>query len=109
MGPHEVTTAQLDAASLFSPSRRDFLHVGVIGGLGLTLDRFLRLRAANAERKDYKSREGVCKSIINVFLPGGLAHQDSYDPKPYAPLEYRGELGTVETKIPGERFSETMK
>ncbi len=109
MNPHEVTTARLDAASLFSPSRRDFLHVGVIGGLGLTLDRFLRLRSANAERKDYKSREGACKSIINVFLPGGLAHQDSYDPKPYAPIEYRGELGTVETKIPGERFSETMK
>ena len=48
------------------------------------------------------------KSIIHIFLPGGMAHQESFDPKPYAPIEYRGELGTVKTKIPGEVFSETL-
>lgn len=88
--------------------RRDFLYVGVIGGLGLTLDDFLRMRRADAEQKEYESREGPCKSVINIFLPGGLAHQDSFDPKPYSPLDYRGELGSIETKIPGERFSESL-
>jgi hypothetical protein len=89
-------------------ARRSFLQVGVIGGLGLTLDGFFRARSALAAQKHYESREGPCKSVINIFLPGGLAHQDSFDPKPYAPLEYRGELGSIDTRIPGVRFSEVL-
>ena len=46
--------------------------------------------------------------MIHIFLPGGIAHQESFDPKPYAPIEYRGELGTIATKIPGEVFCETL-
>ena len=46
--------------------------------------------------------------MIHIFLPGGIAHQESFDPKPYAPIEYRGELGTVATKVPGEVFSSTL-
>ncbi len=91
------------------PNRRNFLYVGFLSGLGLSLDRFLRLRSAQAEQKFYESKEGPAKSVINIFLPGGLAHQESFDPKPYSPLEYRGDMGTIATKIPGERFSETLK
>ena len=89
-------------------SRRDVLCVGFLSGLGLSLDQFLRLRAARAEQKHYESKEGPCKSVINIFLPGGMAHQDTFDPKPYSPLEYRGELKSIETKIPGERFGELL-
>ena len=46
------------------------------------------------------------KSILHIFLPGGMAQQESFDPKPYAPLEYRGSFGVVKTKLPGEVFSE---
>jgi hypothetical protein len=55
------------------------------------------------------AKEGVAKSVIHIFMPGGMAAQESFDPKPYAPIEYRGPLGTVKTKISGEVFSETLR
>jgi hypothetical protein len=67
-----------------SSSRREFLHVGVLAGLGLTLPEFLKMQAHGAQ-KHYESKEGVAKSVIQIFLPGGMAQQESFDPKPYAP------------------------
>src|SRR3954469_2429987 len=92
------------------PSRRDFLYVGMVGGLGLTLGNYLGMtgRTARGEAKYYESKEGPAKSVIHIFLPGGMAAQESFDPKPLAPIEYRGPLGTVATKLPGEVFSELM-
>ena len=75
------------------------MHVGLIGGLGLTLGDFLRIKAHGAQ-KYYKTVEGPAKSVIHIYLPGGMAHQESWDPKPYAPLEYRGPFGSIKTKIP---------
>ncbi len=92
----------------FMSSRRDFLHVGLVGGLGLTLPQFLRMEARGAQ-KDYESKEGVAKSIIHIFLPGGWAQQETLDPKPYAPSEYRGPLNSIDTKVAGMRFGEMMK
>lgn len=89
-------------------SRREFMHVGLIGGLGLTLGDFLSLKAHGAQ-KYYKSVEGPAKSVIHIYLPGGMAHQESWDPKPYAPLEYRGPFKSIKTKIPGVHFSENFK
>jgi uncharacterized protein (DUF1501 family) len=97
-----------DPAHFRKVSRRAFMHVGLVGGLGLTLDRFFRLEA-RAEQKNYESKEGKAKSVIQIFLPGGMAHQESFDPKPYAPIEYRGEMGSIPTKIPGVFFNELMK
>ena len=90
-------------------SRRNLLTVGAIGGLGLSLTDFFRLRKAQAEQKFYQSKEGTAKSVIFIFLPGGMAHQDSFDPKPYAPLEYRGPFGTIDTALNGVRFGELFK
>src|SRR6188474_3618215 len=92
----------------FLPHRRDFLQVGVIGGLGLTLGDFFR-RQARADIKFYESKEGPAKSVIYIFLPGGMAHQESFDPKPYAPVEYRGPFGSIETSVPGVRINEHLK
>lgn len=89
-------------------SRREFLYVGLVGGLGLSLGNYLGLPQALGDIKTYESREGVAKSIIHIFLPGGMSAQESFDPKPLAPVEYRGPLGTVPTKISGEVFSELM-
>src|SRR5215213_8603123 len=89
-------------------SRRGFLTVGAITGLGLSLGDFFRLREAQADQKHYDSVEGKAKSVIHIYLPGGMAHQESFDPKPYAPIEYRGEMGQVQTKIPGEVFGDTL-
>jgi hypothetical protein len=100
---------QDDPAHFARPSRRAFLHVGLVGGLGLTLGDFFRLQALQAAESPGGTKEGPAKSIIHIFLPGGIAHQDFVDPKPLAPIEYRGEMGTVKTKLPGVFFNEHMK
>lgn len=89
-------------------SRRGFLHVGFLGGLGLSLADFLRLEA-QAEQKFYESKEGTAKSVIFIFLPGGMAHQESFDPKPYAPVEYRGPMNSIDTNVAGVRVNEMWK
>jgi hypothetical protein len=81
--------------------------VGAIGGIGLSLADFFQLREARGELKKYDFLEAKAQSVIHIYLPGGMAHQESFDPKPYAPIEYRGELGTVKTKT-GEVFCETL-
>ena len=93
------------------PSRRDFLHVGLLGGLGLTLPGFLRLRArqeasAGLQAAGGASLEPRAKAVIQLFLPGGIAQQESFDPKPYAPVDYRGPFRAIDTKVVGLRFSQ---
>lgn len=88
-------------------SRRGFLHVGLLGGLGLTLPQLLKMEA-QAAQKNYKTREGVAKSVIQIFLPGGIAQHESWDPKPYAPSEYRGPYNAINTSIKGIKFSEKL-
>ena len=92
-------------------SRRNVLTVGAVGGLGLSLTDFFRIQAAQAAvpagsgEKQSRSVEGTAKSVIFIFLPGGMAQQESFDPKPHAPLEYRGPLGSIDTSLTGVRFS----
>jgi hypothetical protein len=64
---------------------------------------------AQADQKFYESKEGVAKSVIFIFLPGGMAHQESFDPKPYAPVEYRGPMNSIETNVAGVRVNENWK
>lgn len=89
-------------------SRRGFLSVGALAGTSLTLPDLLRSQSAYGDLKDYKNFEGTAKSVIHIYLPGGMAHQESFDPKPNAPIEYRGEMKQVATKISGEQFGETL-
>lgn len=77
------------------PSRRDFLKVGVLGGLGLTLGDYFGMQDAGAS--NILSENPKAKSAIFIFMSGGMSHIDTFDPKPYAPIEYRGEMGTVKT------------
>ena len=88
--------------------RRGFLSVGTIGALGISLADVLRMEKAKADIKNYASREGTAKSVIYIYLPGGAAHQETFDPKPFAPVEYRGPLGSIETSIPGVRLGEML-
>ena len=88
----------------FRPNRREFLTVGALGVLGVSLADLLVVEAAESKG----AAAAKAKSIIHIFLPGGMAQQESFDPKPYAPLEYRGSFGVVNTKIPGVVFCETM-
>ncbi|MEX0712725.1 MAG: DUF1501 domain-containing protein, partial [Pirellulales bacterium] len=88
--------------------RRGFLTVGALAGTGISLADFFQLQELRAQQKHYDFLEAKAKSVIHIFLPGGMAHQETFDPKPYAPLEYRGELNSIATKIPGTQFSELL-
>jgi uncharacterized protein (DUF1501 family) len=96
-----------DPAHYRKPTRRTFLQVGLIGGLGLTLGDFFRLQAL-AESQGANTTQAPAQSVIHIFLPGGIAHQETFDPKPYAPIEYRGEMGSIKTKIEGVYFNECL-
>src|SRR5881275_2764839 len=85
-------------------SRRDFLRVGAVGGLGLTLPGLLRSEARGAGRKG----GARAKSVLLVYLGGGLSHHDSFDPKPDAPAEVRGKYSTIGTSVPGLRVTEMV-
>ena len=87
-------------------NRRGFLTVGTMG-FGLSLGEFFKLRA-RADQKNFGPIEAKADSVIHIYLPGGMAHQESFDPKPYAPIEYRGELKPIQTKLDGEPFCETL-
>lgn len=81
------------------------MRIGSLGGLGISLGQILRLEAA---QKHYDSIEGPARSVIQIRLGGGVAAQESWNPKPEAPLEYRGPFGVAKTPIPGIVLSETM-
>ena len=87
--------------------RRGFLTAGAFGGLGISLPQLLWMQQSAAEQMHYDFIEAKAKSVIHVYLPGGMAHQESWDPKPYSPLEYRGEMKPVKTNT-GEIFCESI-
>jgi hypothetical protein len=89
-------------------SRREFLHVGSLTGLGLSLGGLFRLQAARGDTKVYEHFAGTAKSVIHIWLPGGWAQQETFDPKPLAPSEYRGDLNAIDTKLTGVQFSEKL-
>src|SRR5204862_3716117 len=53
-------------------------------------------------------KEGIANSGIHIIKPDGIANHEAFDPKPTAPIEYRGPLGPIKTKIAGEVFSQNL-
>jgi Protein of unknown function (DUF1501) len=82
-------------------SRRSFLQVGALGLGGLTLAGLMRAEAASPKAKPHKS-------VIMVYLSGGMSHQDTFDLKPNAPAEARGEYRPISTVVPGIQISEKL-
>ncbi len=80
-------------------TRRAFLQAGASGVLGLSLADLLRLRAHGAT-------SGTARSVLMLWLWGGPAHLDTWDPKPNAPLEFRGPFAPIATRVPGVRVGE---
>src|SRR5262249_3440112 len=78
-------------------SRRNVLRVGALTALGLTLPDLFRARAAAASN----APTGRDVSCILLWLQGGISHIDSFDPKPEAPAEVRGEFRVIATNVPG--------
>lgn len=88
-------------------SRREVIRLGALSVLGLTLPDMLRLEAAQAASG--LAKRAKAKSILLIYLGGGLTHHDTFDPKPDAPQEIRGKYGVIPTGISGVRFSSLMK
>src|SRR5947209_2776679 len=86
-------------------SRRDFLRLGAVGALGLSLPGLFRAEALGATRQQGKAR---AKSVLLVYLGGGLSHHDSFDLKPDAPAEIRGKYNPIDTDVPGLRIGEKL-
>jgi len=77
--------------------RRDFIRIGSLGALGINLANILR---ASNGKKDV--------SCIVLWQSGGCAHQDTWDLKPDAPIEYRGEFKPIPTNVPGIQICEHL-
>ena len=84
-------------------TRRRFLEAGSLASLGLGLAELQRLRARAATGSDQSDT-----AVILVWLTGGLSHMDSYDLKPEAPLEYRGEFQPIRSAVPGLDLCELL-
>ena len=92
--------------SLAAPSRRDLLKAGAIGLLGLSWPELLARRAAAGSSTAYGASFGRAKSCILLFMWGGPAQQETWDLKPEAPAEIRGEFKPIDTNVPGIRIGE---
>jgi hypothetical protein len=79
-------------------SRRDLLRVGALGLAGAALPEPLAQAARSAR----------ARSVILLWMAGGVTHIDSFDPKPGAPAEIRGTLGAIDTTVQGIRFCESL-
>ncbi|MBI3468054.1 MAG: DUF1501 domain-containing protein [Planctomycetes bacterium] len=87
-------------------TRRDWLRVGGLGAFGLSLPSLLQTRQAEAAAID--SSFGKAKSCIVVFLLGGPPQHETWDPKPEAPAEVRGEFKPIPSATPGFHVGELM-
>src|SRR5690242_109002 len=82
-------------------TRRTALQAGTIGLLGLGMNHVEALRAVAA-------KPAPAKTVIYIFLSGGLSQQDSFDLKPNAPAEIRGEFKPIATRTPGIQICEHL-
>jgi uncharacterized protein (DUF1501 family) len=103
------------SAARYHVSRRQLLEIGASSLLGVGLSSLLAGRARAKERFERSTsadsaRDSTprAKSVLFVFLFGGPSHLDTFDPKPDAPAEYRGEFGTIATRTPGLRLCEHL-
>jgi hypothetical protein len=84
-------------------SRRNFLQIGAAGFGGLSLAGILQADEAHKADRSYTK-----KSIINVYLGGGPSHMDTFDLKPEAPKEFRGEFKPIDTNVSGIQICEHL-
>lgn len=80
--------------------RRSFLQAGIFGAIGT--------RIALGDIKNYESQDGKAKSVIFIYLPGGISSQETFDPKPFAPADYRGPMGAIKTNVEGIELNEKL-
>lgn len=98
-----------------SPSRREWLRIGGLSAMGLSLPQLLHAQGAarapgavNTLSSDLGATFGKAKNVIFLWLQGGPPQHETFDPKPDAPVEIRGPFKPIATNIPGIHFSELL-
>ena len=89
-------------------SRRSLLRAGVLSALGLDLASLLRMRSVQGQGIESLSVPARADSCILIWLAGGPSHIDTWDPKPDAGAEVRGEFKPIDTSCPGIQVSEVL-
>src|SRR5215475_8113462 len=98
MSPHPVVPPSHPWEPLLS--RRDVLRVGALAVAGSL--------APGSRATPARPGKATAQSVIVLWMAGGVTHIDSFDPKPDAPAEIRGDLTSIRTTLPGVRFCEVM-
>lgn len=90
-------------------SRRSFLQVGALAGLGVSLPMALAQRAqAKTKGHGHGAKGGSDVNCILIWTQGGTSHHDTFDPKPNAPISVKGEYGVIDTAVSGVQFTEIL-
>src|SRR5437764_1808190 len=93
-------------------TRREVIRLGALTGAGLLLPDVLRARdharAGLSQPRPTDSTFGRARSVIMIYLHGGPAQQETWDPKPTGPSPERGQFGAIATSVPGVCFSELL-
>ncbi len=93
-------------------SRRSFIKLGGLAMGGLSLPDLLQAEILAGEAAPDRSRPSASasrhRSVIMIYLAGGLAHQDTFDLKPEAPAGIRGEFKPIATRLPGVQIGEHL-
>jgi hypothetical protein len=112
MKMHPLCSGNHSNLFVTSQGRRDFLQVGAMAGLGLTLPNLLKLQAAAIDMPKVETFKPIATSIIHIFRPGGMAQHESWDPKPFASPDYRGPFNPIKGvtgEYVGEKFVNIAK
>ena len=101
----DVSLSRASARRCDGATRRDFLRIGGLGALSLPtlLQMEATAKTATTPRKGPRA-----KSVILVYLGGGMTHHDTFDPKPDAPEDIRGQYKAIPTSVPGLQVTEKL-
>jgi len=112
MKMHRLCSGNHSLSFTYSQGRRDIMRVGALTGLGITLPQLLKLEAAQLALPPVETFKPIASSIIHIYLPGGLAQHESWDPKPFAAPEYRGPFSPIKGitgEFVGAKFEKISK
>jgi len=90
------------------PNRREVLRLGMLTAFGLGLDDLLRHQNRALASGAGGVKPGKVKHCILIWLAGGASHLDTFDPKPDAPSDYKGEFNPIATAVPGLMLAEVL-
>jgi len=100
----DISLGQESSRRCDGKTRRDFIRVGGLTAFGLSLPQVLRAESQSAAKKFHHR----AKSVILVYLGGGMSHHDSFDPKPEMGEEIKGKYSTIGTSVNGVRVTEMV-